>query len=707
MFIFLLFLFLSNFASAQTKIDSLEKLLSKTEKNAKADLLINISSEYLKIGDDIKSEKFFKEAFELSEKIGYKVGSLLSEENKADLYVFRQQFEAAESLYNSLVDEFRRLNDKENEGIILNSIGLLKIRKSDYLNALKYYQDALVLFEKAGYIRGLAICYGNIGNIYENFGDYSKALDLYMKQLEISESINDREALGVANVNIGDIQRSMDNFEMALEYYTKSLKIFEEINDLEGIGILHINIGEIDITRKDFINSQKHFEIAMEILERIGNKGGVAYIHNRLGFIDRQNREYKKALEHFQEALQIGEESEERDEIANTYFELGGYYTDLNSYPQAILSFSKSLEIVKETMSLELTRDNYKGLSDLYYKKGDLKNAYDYLILFNQAQDSLSNKSNVKKLNDLNIRSSLVNKENEIELLKKESEVKDLKINRQWIFITGSIILVLLLSIIAVISIKKSNFEKKINTVLEDNKRELLLSNSSKDKMLSVISHDLRGPMGNILTALNILSDDYSGLNIKDKGKMLRQIKSSTQTTYELLENLLNWANSQSDKIDFVPGLYSIEPFIKETIKLYITNAEVKSIKIVSQTSEEHSAYFDKNMLKVILRNLISNAIKFSEKNSDVIIKTEYENEFLKVSIADKGDGIDKDFVYKIIQNKRTNISNGIHGNMGAGLGLILCKEFTEKNGGKLTADNIDGNRTVFSFTLPKNKIQS
>lgn len=702
MFIILLIFLLSNFASAQTKIDSLEKLLSTSEKITKVEILSEISFEYLKIGDDKNSEKYYKKTYDYSLSIGYKIGCLIAEQNKADVDVFREQFDEADSIYNTLLNEFRKLNDKKREAFVLNDIGSLKLRISDNVNAMKYFQEALGIFQSLDLKIGLIICYGNIGNLHENFGDYAKALDLYIQQLEVSEATNDKEAIGVALENIGDIQKSMGNTEKALEYYDKSLKIFQDINDLEGIGILNINIGEIAISNKEFEKAHQHFELAMEVLESIGSKSNVAYINNKLGFLHREKKEFKEALEHFQTALRISEESEEKGDIAYTYFEFGGYYTAINSYRQALESYNKSLEMSVEVMDFELIRDNYKGLSEAYYRLDDTKNAYKYLKLYYQSNDSLINQTTLKKLNDLNTLSEINDKEQDIELLRKESEVKDLKINRQWIFTISFIILALLSSIIAIIAYKKSVFEKKANKILEEKKKELVISNNAKEKMLSVISHDLRGPLGNILTALNIITDENNEINSRDSNIMLRQIKSSAQSTYELLENLLNWANSQSDKIMFSPELDSIVPLIKETIKIYITNAEVKSIRFISQVSESHIAYFDKNMVRVILRNLISNAIKFSEKNSDIIISTEYEGDFLQISVKDTGKGIDKDLLDRIFLNYKANISCGIQSDSGAGLGLTLCTEFAEKNGGKIFAQSDKDNEITFGFTLPR-----
>nr|NQU90312.1 PAS domain S-box protein [Bacteroidota bacterium] len=242
-----------------------------------------------------------------------------------------------------------------------------------------------------------------------------------------------------------------------------------------------------------------------------------------------------------------------------------------------------------------------------------------------------------------------------------------------------------------------TNFELK-RTV-----EELDIANVTKDKFFSIIAHDLKNPFNAILGFCNLLYDDYDDFTESMRINMIEKLKVSSEKTYKLLENLLEWSRLQRGKMEFYPekiDIYSLLFHINEQLE---TQAEKKSIRITSSVSTDKFAYIDKYMIATVIRNLISNAIKFTPKNGSVFIDIqETKADFYQLSVEDTGIGISKetlDLLFKIESNTSTR---GTEGESGTGLGLILCEEFVVKNGGEIWVESQPNKGSTFFFTVKK-----
>lgn len=225
--------------------------------------------------------------------------------------------------------------------------------------------------------------------------------------------------------------------------------------------------------------------------------------------------------------------------------------------------------------------------------------------------------------------------------------------------------------------------------------------NSTKDKLFSIIAHDLINPFSNILGFTDLLSNSYQELNDEDRQDIATNINISSKIIYELLENLLNWTRSQTHRIKYEPEDINITPVIQSNISIQQNVADNKNITIVYQPHEEIIVYADENMLKTIIRNLLSNAIKFTCDNGQITISTKKTVEFAEISISDTGVGIEETVLNELFIVEKITTHRGTKGEKGSGLGLLLCKEFIEKNGGQIKINSISGVGSTFSFTIP------
>jgi signal transduction histidine kinase len=248
----------------------------------------------------------------------------------------------------------------------------------------------------------------------------------------------------------------------------------------------------------------------------------------------------------------------------------------------------------------------------------------------------------------------------------------------------------------------KSNITRiRQSKLIEKQNMELTESGLSKDKFFSIIAHDLKGPFSGIIGFSKLLQEDLELKNYQKINKHVSLIKSSAENTYKLLENLLEWSMSETGKISFNPEKISFSEIMKDKINEFSILAKAKNISVSYVHESDINVYADRNMLNTILRNLISNAIKYTLPDGKIEIKTSVVPGFAEIIISDNGIGLTdkiKDHLFKL----GSNVSRkGTAKEKGTGLGLILSKEFVEKLGGKIWAENNVGGGSQFIFTLP------
>lgn len=236
---------------------------------------------------------------------------------------------------------------------------------------------------------------------------------------------------------------------------------------------------------------------------------------------------------------------------------------------------------------------------------------------------------------------------------------------------------------------------------LQKSEAELRESNAAKDKFFSIISHDLKSPFNSILGFSNILADQVREKNLDGIEIFAEIIQNSSQRAMDLLENLLDWSRTQTGRIEFHPERCEIAPLILESIDILSDTALQKSITITKEKVSEAVVVADKAMIGAVLRNLISNAIKFTNPGGTINIAAEHDATELVISVTDNGVGIQADALEKIFRIEEGYSTKGTQNEQGTGLGLILCKEFVEKHGGNIRVESEVGQGSKFSFTIP------
>jgi signal transduction histidine kinase len=235
-------------------------------------------------------------------------------------------------------------------------------------------------------------------------------------------------------------------------------------------------------------------------------------------------------------------------------------------------------------------------------------------------------------------------------------------------------------------------------------KNELLqLINSEKDKFFSIIAHDLRGPLSAFIAATQIITEEIQAMNIEEIREITASMKSSAKNIYGLLENLLEWSRLKRGGINFVRERLNLKHTIEVCVDVLSESARKKEIEITISVPDKLELMTDKNMLETVIRNLVSNALKFTNTGGNVCITAECNNDHcVIVNVIDSGIGMTPDLKNKLFTITEKTNRNGTAGELSTGLGLLLCKEFIEQAGGKIWVESEVGKGSTFSFSIGK-----
>jgi len=330
------------------------------------------------------------------------------------------------------------------------------------------------------------------------------------------------------------------------------------------------------------------------------------------------------------------------------------------------------VDIDKQQKKLEETSEKFRERTiELFGKMIDLKKAKKTISLQN---DKLEHQQKeIEKHQIIIEKTSQKNRDRTIELFGKMIDLKKAK---------------------KTISLQNEELEKQ--------RKKLRELNASKDKFFSIIAHDLRNPIAGFLNLTDVLSSNFDVFSEKESKEFIDVMNQASKQLYNLLENLLQWSRSQTGSILYEPKYTSVKKMVDNTLDALLVNIENKQLKINIKVDEKHIAFIDENMICTVIRNLISNAIKFSTSGETISIRSTQDESMIKLSVIDNGVGmkqIDQDKLFKIDLHLTTP---GTSDEKGSGLGLILCKEFIEKNRGIIHVESELNKGSSFTFTMPQ-----
>jgi signal transduction histidine kinase/tetratricopeptide (TPR) repeat protein len=667
-FLLLIFslLIFSQFATSQPSADSLLQLCSKATEKQKTDLYLKLS--ITTRSDSARSNLYARIAYNLAIK------------NK-------QLPEQAKSLYY---------------------LGEINYKYRNFDKAISNYKSAIPLYELAKDTFFLSNCYTSVGLCYNNIDQGDKAIIQYIEGLKLC--IKNQEYTAEILHNIGNVHKKMRNFYEAINYYQKAKAINLMIKDSVSLAANYNGLADsfLEINKKD--SAIVYFTKANTFFKKLKKIGYEAITLANLGTIyasypDSLTKAYEAFNNAWAEFKKLGWNLYE-SEIKEGF---GDILCAKGKYNDAIARYNESLQATEQyKRGFDFKKSTYQKMSKAYELKGDYKSALKYHVLYAQYSDSLNKKEKYDKLVSVEKQYESEKKENEIKQLEAKQQILDIQLqtNRQlklFGFVTAALLLVLLFfTIIRYIDKAKSNHLLELKNIkIAESEHELRQINAAKNKFFSIIAHDLKNPLHSVMGYSYLLSKDFDRFSDDERRKFATDINQSTNNIFRLLQNLLEWSRSQTGRLVVIPQEIKLSRIVKNATNVLHPLAENKNIKIENQIDQELTVYADPQMIETVIRNLVSNAIKFTPENGLIEISARQTGELIEFCVKDSGIGISEEDAKNLFQIDSKVKRKGTNDEDGSGIGLILCKEFVDRNHGKIWVESTFPKGSSFFFTIP------
>lgn len=638
-------------------------------------------------------------------------------------YYYAFDFDSSLHYANLYLDSSTESGDSIWIADAYNYIAYIYDQHGDIKLAAEYFQRAMEILSGLDMPYDLAACYNNYGYVVSYSLDQAQGLTYFLKSKQLAESLQDSSLISDACCNVAYFYERLKDFESASEYYQTALDLDVLLGDSVHIAMSYANMANIHLLlgnykmaeelltkAKQHLSSyhlpydsvflyttyvdtylewsmpdsaSKYIALSEEILDKYEFRLVEAYLMRQKGVLCYLQKDYGSCLKFLDKSISIYNKIGSEEALSRIYTKKAEVYAMLNQYEAAYKSRVKANEIYEA-----LGYGNVAG------------------ILSKHEQEQLSN----IKLQNTRLEFALEKQRIDNENIQYRSNLK---------FAVITIILLVFLAAIVSYSlfiIRRKNRVLNAKNELISQQKELLEThieklklreeelkelNATKDKFFSIIAHDLKGPLSAIMGVSDLYLKEKECLETEDIYPILESINVTSNFGVSLLENLLEWARSQTGVMKPKPINFCLDSMIDKLNDSFSAMAKDKNIRLEFPRESQPSVYADENMIFSVMRNLIHNAIKYSHTGGCVIISTYEKENSLVTCIEDEGIGISKKDLEKLFAIDSHIRRLGTNKEEGSGLGLILCKEFIEKNQGKIWAEGQENKGCKFSFTIP------
>lgn len=594
--------------------------------------------------------------------------------------------------------------------------------------SIKAGKLALRTIEQNEFFTKKPLALNYLGVIYRNLGDYKEALSFFSRGLEAAKKYDDKTQLAHAYNNLGSLHRLMGNGSLAIEQTFKGLKIFEELKDSAGMAFCALNLGVLYSNQKNYKRAIEYLQRVIDIRKRIGDKPGeltaqvriaevyfeladyekaysiylytldehkkrneeigMAFAYGGLSTIFFARGDFNEALNYRLKSLEINSKINQNVAIISDYCQIALIQARLNNFPSGKNYLDKAVALAKTIKSFYFSFTVYNAASEFYGLQSDFKNAFNYSQLASQMKDSIRALEGLEK--SAQIEAVYKNEQTE-----REAELAQIQLANKEQETTYLYLIILVVAGLFIFVFYAYRQKRKLN-------HELREINQFKDKLFRVIAHDLKNPFFVVLGYSEMLLDDFDTLTDQEKLNFINNIKHVTLNNYQLLENLLEWSQSNLKIIQPKFEVINLSTISQKAIDLLKHSAKMKMITMTMDVPKELTMNTDQNLIYSILRNLLGNSLKFTNREGNVSLKWFENHDSVHLEVEDNGIGMNPLILEKILENKNINRTKGTEGEGGSGIGLSLVYEFVHKLGGDIAISSSEGKGTKFSIIFPK-----
>lgn len=596
-------------------------------------------------------------------------------------------------------------------------------------SVMYYTKQGLAYFISRNYKPGIAGMLTILAGVYSGEGMLELAEKAGNEALQMTQELNNK--LWLANINdvLGVIEGRRGNYGKANKLFFTALKLYEEIKDTNGIVDAYIKLGTATANNNSLEKTLEYYKLGLNLLDKKKNSDLLIFLYNNIGDVYLLKKDYPNAVEYLQKALKASEDPQYAQIRLLPLINLGSVYIKTGdtalglSYTQQAFDLSikahlpenqvlileniaeikqgnnpgKAIELLDTALQIaerigvkNLQYEVLVKLIDIYKNQGNYQVAFTLLEKQKIIEDSINSKdklhtiANVEAIYGLD---KLKAKVLQLEL----TDQKNLQRRNNILFIVVLLAVILLL---ALIFLWKT---RRINRELSNS--EMLLKKSSlvKNKLISIIAHDLIGSIRFMPLALRLSRDEQIARDEKDG--LLKQVEQNAIASYDTLQNMLDWGKAQIQGINIKQTTFNMQDELASVLNFTNVAANYKNITIKNNIPSNLVAFADPNHFKFIIRNLVSNAIKYTHRCGCIEINARQDNYEIVISVKDSGIGISKDLIPTIFDYPQTSV-NGTEDEKGNGIGLKLCKDFVIENGGKIWVESEPNLGSTFYFSL-------
>lgn len=690
----LLLLVASSVFAQSPKLDSLQRLLQTLPQDTNRIKVNTAIFRSMVSSNPKKAMPYVQEALQLSQKLHLPKWEASSYSNLGIGYDLQNDYVAALDSYLKGLKIAQQHQDYTNLPALYNNMANTYKKQNDLDGAMEYYKKSLELKKKYAPGEKLHIAYtlNNIAVIYDGKKDYIQAMDYYLQSLELKQESKDKKSIAQTLSNIGVLYLRKNYPEKCIEYQLKAIPMFEEVH--EKIGLIAALLPMVN-AYDSLHNLPKAIEAgkkAFALSQQVGAPKLSEQASRYLSELYEKQKDYKKAY----------------------------YYLSLrNSYYDSLTNEEKVRDFERMKSGYELEKKDLENQTLLKDKKiREAENAAlakDQQVKIAQlqlAELSLSKEEELRQMEKIQFDRKLEAEAAEKIQLRKDKQLQttELKLKetiigqqRLWGILIG--LIVLLLGVLSMVFYKNNQQKKKDNALLnaqkeaiEQQNMRLEELNAIKDKLFSIISHDFRSPLHSLQGIVELMHTET--LSAEETKRILPQLSERLGITLHLLENLLHWAKNQMKGMTVNATTFDIKPVVEESVRLVQIQLAKKQIELQNQL-HAMPVHADREMINLVIRNLVSNAVKFTKPRGQITIQAQPIDRYVHISVQDTGLGIAQENLERLFTAAATFTTPGTANEKGTGLGLNLCKDFVVKNGGDIWVESEPGKGTKFTFTIP------
>ncbi|RKR81453.1 signal transduction histidine kinase [Mucilaginibacter gracilis] len=630
------------------------------------------------------------------------------------------------NLFKTLAE---KLHDEQAIGDAYIQIGISYAQRGKLDTALVFFQTAYGHSAKIKYLSGMGRSLSDIGLVYARLDDAKEAIKYDLRALEILKKMNNKRLINQVIINIGSIYFDLKQYQFAESYFNQCLLNYTAAKDTAGIGYGLFVMGNcFQATGKDE-KAKDCFTRSLAIREKLGDLNGIALVKRGLGQVYLHQKQYNLSLTYLNEALKGVKALQDKYEEAAALLDLSDLYLAMNEYDKAAYCAKQALSICKTIGAKAGVPEALERLIDVYKKKGDLKNALQYQSDYIKTQDGVLTAKALKDVTLIEfdrVRTENADLEKSNNLITSKNTSYAQQIDSYANAIIATLVLLLLVVIFVIVLYRQNlqkqmanrqlllqkqeiaNINKELGLLNKEISSQIELTNSQnaelerinniKNKFFSIISHDLRSPIAALQSLLSIYRE--GDVDEDELALLLGKLEDTIITTGTFLDNLLEWSKSQMEGIIIKPQNFDLLACFKESIRLFETTIGIKGLHVINQAANPVFVYADKNMINLVIRNLLSNSVKFCNPGDSITLSAVEKGNRVIISISDTGPGISEAGQQRLFSLEHA-VSSGTQGEKGNHLGLILCKDMALQNNGTISFETKEGNGTTFWIDIP------